>query len=238
MKDRLFIIISILFISLTSQLNAQNRITVTLEEFTSISVAGRADVELVPSKNHEMSITDKNGQPEQVGYEIRNGKLKIKTKPDLKKENEIYIKVPYSLLTSIEAANGAVINSRENLKFEDLNLKALTGGKIEISVETKSINARVTGVSDIILYGKTVSQDVMATTGGNYLAYDLECDDSNVKATSGAQIKVRAKNKIEVSAASRGFVGYIGDPQTTITKSSLGGEIAKHKSKPGVSDTQ
>lgn len=237
MKFRLLIIISIFYIAFSGQLIAQNRITVTLEEFTEILVSGRADVELVPSTSHTMSITDRNGQPGQVKYVIRNGKLKISTKPDLKKKNQIYIKLPYSKLIRIEAANGAVINSRENLKSEDLNLKVLTGGKIELSVQTKSLYARLAQGSDIILYGKTISQDVLANTGGNYLAYDLECDDAIVKSTSGAQAKVRAKKKIEVSVASKGFVGYIGDPETTITKSSMGGEIANYKTKPGLSDT-
>ncbi len=231
MKYRLLLTISILFFAFSTQLIAQNRITVTLEEFTAISVIGRADVELVPSKSHTMSITDKNGQPNQVEYEIKNSELKIKTKPDLKQENEIYIKVPYLALTSIEAVNGAVVNSREDLKSENLKLKAISGGKIELSVKTKTIDARVAQGSDIILYGKTDSQDVVANTGGNYLAYDLDCDDANVKSTSAAQIKVSAKNKIEISASSKGFVGYIGDPNTTITKSSLGGEIANFKSK-------
>jgi hypothetical protein len=233
MKYRNLAIISLLFFALSTHLNAQNRITVTLEEFTAITVIGRADVELVPSKSHTMSITDKNGNPEQVEYVIKNSELKIKTKPDLKQENEIYIKVPYSTLASIEAANGAVVNSSDDLKSENLKLKAISGGKIELSVNTITIYAKVAQVSDIILYGKTNSQNVVANTGGNYLAYDLDCDEAVVKSTSGAQIKVNAKKKIEISATSKGFVGYYGDPNTTITKSSLGGEVANFKSKPG-----
>lgn len=232
------IILALLLTIFSSMLNAQNRITVNLEEFNSIYVTGRADVELIPSNSNEMSITDRKGQPEQVEYEIKNERLKIKTKPDLKKENQIYIKVPYKILTSIEAGNGAVINSREDLEAQEFSFKAHSGGKIELTIHAKKVIAKVTQVSDIILYGKTISQDVVANTGGNYLAYDLECDNTMVRASSGSQAKVKAAKRMDLSSSSKAFVGYIGNPDVTITKSSTGGEIAIYKTNPGNSDNE
>ena len=229
MKLFIQIIISVLFISFSSQIEGQNRITVTLGEFTSLSVSGRTNVELVPSETNEMSIKSRNGKPEEVAFEIKNGELSIKTKPDLKKENEISIKIPYKSLTRIEAATGAVINSREVLKGTDLELKVLAGGKIEISVDVKTIDAKVTQASDIILYGKTVSQNVVANTGGNYLAYELGCEKSTVKASSGAQIKVTANKIIDATSNSKAYVGYIGEPGSATTRTSLSGKIASFK---------
>jgi len=223
------IIISVFFLSFSSLVDGQNRISVTLGEFTSLSVSGRANVELVPSETNEMSIISRNGKPEEVAFEIKNGELKIKTKPDLKKENEISIKIPYKTLTRIEAATGAVINSREELKGTDLELKVLAGGKIELSVDVKTIDAKIIQASDIILYGKTTAQNVVANTGGNYLAYELECEESIIKASSGAQIKVTANRIIDATSNSKAYVGYIGEPGSSITKTSLSGKIAAFK---------
>lgn len=226
------ILLCIILLTFVSSIYGQNRITVTLQGFTSLSVSGSVRVEIVPSGSNQMSITAKNGMPEEVEYEIKNGELKIRAKADLKRENEISIKLPYKNLTSIEAATGAVINSREDLQSENLNLKALTGGKIELSVEARMIDAKVSQVSDIILYGKTISQNVLATTGGNFLAYDMECEESSVKATSGAQIKIKASRKIEATANSKGFIAYIGDPESSHAQTSLGGIIESHKTRP------
>ncbi len=223
------IILSLILFAFVTVLEGQNRITVTLGEFTSLSVSGRTNIMLVPSETHEMSITTRNGKPEDVKFEIKNGELRVKTKPDLKKENEIGIKIPYTTLTRIESATGAVINSKEVLKGVDLELKVLTGGKIELSIDVKTIDAKTIQASDIILYGKTISQNVVANTGGNYLAYDLECEDSYVKASSGAQIKVTAKKIIDATSNSKAFVGYIGEPASTFIKTSLSGEIASFK---------
>ena len=224
--------VSIIILMLMSGLYGQNRITVTLQDFTSLSVSGRADVEILPSDSHKMSITARDGRPEEVEYEIRKGELKIRTKPDLKKENEIAIRIPYSVLSSIEASAGAVINSREELKSKDLNLKAIAGGKIELTVETAMIDAKSTQGSDIILYGTTQYQNVLANTGGNYLAYELESEEAIVKASSGSQIKVKASKKLNATASSKGFVGYVGDPETLQIQTSLGGIIERNKHIP------
>ena len=225
-------IISVIILAIMSGLNGQNRITVTLQDFTKLAVSGGVHVEIISSNSHEMSIVARDGQPEEVEYEIKKGELKIRAKTDLKQKNEILIKLPYKELTSIEAITGAVINSREDLKGKELYLKALAGGKIELSVDAGKVTAKVSQASDIILYGKTFSQEVYASTGGNYLAYDMACKESDVKAVSGAQIKVKASNKIDATVNSKGFVAYIGEPESTHIESSFGGIIESHKKKP------
>lgn len=211
---------------------AQNRITITLDDFSSLSVSGGIDLELIPSESREMSITSRNGQPEEVGVEIKNDELKIKIRPRIDKDDIIKIKLPYKNLSRIEASAGAVINSARDITADKLELEATSGGKLELSLQVNSIDAKVIQVSDIVLYGKAVSQNVLANTGGNYLAYDLECQDSYIKASSGSQAKVTASRIIEATAGSKGYIGYIGEPISTYTKTSLGGEIASFRKKP------
>jgi hypothetical protein len=178
-----------------------------------------------------MNITSLNGQPEDVSLEFKNGELRIWIRPSISKDDNIAIKLPYSKLNKIQASAGAVINSARDLEANDLDLHAKSGGKIELSVEVGSINAKVTQISDIILYGLAVSQNVSVGTGGNYLAYDLDCQDTYIKVSSGSQGKVTASRKIEATANSKAFIGYIGDPVSTYTKTSLGGEISAFKTK-------
>lgn len=229
MKNSISIFCLIILITFAIPLYGQNRLTADLQEFSALSVSGGINVELIPSERHEMSITARNGQPEEVRYEIKNGELSIKVRPDFNQDDEVKVKLPYTGLVRIEATSGSVINSRYDLKGMDLELRAASGGKIELTVEVNSIEAEVTQFADIIVYGKARTQNVSAGTGGNYLAYDLVCDDTFVKATSGAQAKVVARRNIDATAASRGFIGYIGDPSGTYTKTSLGGEIARFR---------
>lgn len=232
MKKIAGLITFLILASITSPLSAQNRITITLDDFSSLNVSGGIDLELIPSESREMSITSRNGQPEEVGVEIKNDELRIRIRPRIDKDDIIKIKLPYKNLTKIEASAGAVINSARDITAGELELVALSGGKIELSLQVNSLDAKVIQVSDIVLYGKAVSQNVVANTGGNYLAYDLECQDSYIKSSSGAQAKVTASRIIEATAGSKGYIGYIGEPVSSYTKTSLGGEIASFRKKP------
>ena len=80
--NRLYILSGAFLLLFVSTLQGQNRITVELQEFTELSVYGRADVEIIPSESNKMNITARNGRPEEVEYEIRNGELKKERKID------------------------------------------------------------------------------------------------------------------------------------------------------------
>lgn len=225
----LSIVTGLLF--LFSIVSAQNTLTIALEDYSSLVVSGRIDLELIPSESKEMTITSKNGHPDEVTVDLLAGELKINLKTRVGNNDEITIKLPYSKLIQIEANSGAVVNSARNFEAGDIQLLAATGGKIELAVEVNSITAKVTQISDIILYGKTVSQNVTVYTGGNYLAYDLNSEDTEITVSSGSQGKVTASRKISATANLKGFIGYIGDPAGVSVKTSLGGEIVSFKTK-------
>lgn len=231
MKKRYIVASLFMAVFLASPADGQNRITMPLEPFVELYVTGGIDVELIPSDAKELSITSRNGQPEEVNVEFKNNGLYLKIRPKIVKDDIISVKLPYSQLLKIDVAAGAVVNSARDLVASDINLVATSGGKIEISLAADMINAKVVHVSDIVLYGKAESQEVSVNTGGNYLAYDLDCKDSYVKVSSGAQAKVTASRLIEATANSKGFIGYIGDPETARIKTSLGGEIISFETK-------
>ena len=63
------------------------------------------------------------------------------------------------------------------------------------------------------------------------MAYDLDCDESTVKATAGSQAKVVANNSIDANSQARSYIAYIGDPNKTSVRTSMGGEVASFKTK-------
>ena len=221
-----------IFFVLSIPSSGQNRITWGIDDFHSLSVSGRLDVELIHSDSKEMTITALNGQPEEVKVDYADGMLKLKILTKLGNKDVINIKLPYTQLKYIHAAAGAKINSARDLVADDLNLEVITGGKIELSIEARNVTAKITQISDIILYGETESQDITVNTGGNYLAYDLACQHTVIKVSSGSQGKVRASSSLDATANAKGYIGYMGDPETISVKTSFGGEVEAVKS-PG-----
>ena len=69
---------------------------------------------------------------------------------------------------------------------------------------------------------------IQAYTWGNFLGYDLQSDDTYVKAATGAQVKVSASGLLDANATSKAFIGYAGEPAEKKVKTSVGGEITPY----------
>ncbi len=229
MNFRFLLLFIVLTGSLSFSLLGQNRITRELEPFGKIAVTGKIKVELVHSETNQMSITVRDGSPDKVIAEVVKEELRIRLKPELGSDAEISVRIPYNHLYGLEASAGATISSRDVLKEKDLTFNILSVGKIELNVEAENIDASVSQGGDLILYGTTNTLNVNASTGGNFLGYDLESKDTYVKAGSGAQAKVIARRIIDATANTKGYVGYKGEPVSTYVKTSFGGEIANFR---------
>lgn len=192
--------------------------------FEQLKVVGNIRLILIPSDKQTLEFeTDQN--LEGLTVESKEGELFLKTKSDLKKDPPLKGKLHYRTLTHIEVTKGAHIQSSDTLKAGILSLKAETGGKVELSVLTDSLSARINQGSDVILYGKSRAQSINAYTWGNYLSYDLDAVDTFVKAATGAQVKVNASGLLDCNATSKATVGYWGEPQQKKIKTSVGGEV-------------
>ena len=75
--------------------------------------------------------------------------------------------------------------------------------------------------------GEARIQAINAYTWGNYLAYDLNVEQTWVKAATGAQVKVQAGEHMSISSTSKATVGYWGDPGEKQISTSVGGEVTQ-----------
>ena len=134
-----------------------------------------------------------------------------------------------SALPDLEITRGAVVQSAEVLKATTLSIKTDTGGKAEFAIETDSLNARVNQGCDLILSGTTRSQSIHASTAGNFLAYELESENTWVKANTGAQVKVNCTKYLNANIKSGAFLGYLDEPEFTEFKKGAGAKISQEK---------
>ncbi len=192
--------------------------------FSQLKVTGNIHVDLVNSDSLLLYIESVESQ-EALDVETENGRLILKTKSELNKAPSINVKLHYINLSSLEIRKGARVQSGDILKTKLLQLDVITGGKIELTIEVDSLSARVNQGADIILYGIARSQNINAYSWGNFLGYDLNAENSYVKAATGAQVKVNTHTILEANATSKAFIGYAGDPENKKLKTSVGGEI-------------
>jgi hypothetical protein len=196
--------------------------------FKQVRVAGNIHLELVSSDSNFLKF-DEESEADKLNISWGNGMLTLNNPLDLKKSPAISVKLYCTEISGLETTRGAVVQSADILTARTLNLSADSGAKVELTLSSDSISARVVKGSDIILSGNTRSLSVTANSAGNFLGYELEAKNAWVKANTGAQIKVYSSDYLNANSTGGAFVGYMGDPELKEVKNSLGGDVIQEK---------
>jgi hypothetical protein len=221
---RVIFIVSIVF-ALLLPATGQQHIHKLNTPLAQIKVSGNIHLTLLPSDDTYLEFETEEF-PESLTIEQDKSQLLLRSKTELKQSPALEVKLHHKSLTGLEITRGAVVQSSDTLHYDVLSLKVETGGKVEITVATDSLNARVNEGSDIILYGTTRILQVNANTVGNCLAYELRAVHAWVKASTGSQVKVNVTGLLNANASGTSFIGYLGEPEVKEFKTSLGGKIS------------
>lgn len=194
--------------------------------FDQVRVAGNIHLQLIASDTMQFEFNDEE-IPKELNISWDEKMVTLKSPLELKKAEAINVKLYYTTLTALDVARGSVVQSADTLKTKTLSLRVDTGGKVELAISVDSLSARVSQGSDIILRGYTRSQQIQANSVGNFLGYELAANNTWVKATTGAQVKVNSTRFLNVNSMGGAFVGYLGTPEKREFKNSLGGDITQ-----------
>ena len=206
--------------------SAQNKVVREVSSFDQVRVSDNVKVTFKKS-DREMITVIANG----IGYdkiitETSKRELRIKVKSTFYKETDVYIEVEYKQLRSIEASNKSIINFTEVVTGDEITLKATGGAVINLDVDVSAVKASLSNGGRIEIAGKADLQEVDASIGAKYNAYEFETENGFVKSNTNSDVVVWVKNKLEASAGSKAIVKYRGKPAELKSSTSLGGKIS------------
>jgi hypothetical protein len=99
------------------------------------------------------------------------------------------------------------------------------GGECRLRIFADTVSASVTEGSILVLKGETRFLDVKVGTGATLSGYDLIAEEVTALANSAGKAKIAVNKYLKATATSKGFIGYIGDPEKVEKEATLGGEI-------------
>ena len=234
MKKIFTLALSLLFIYGGDKLSAQkNNETRYPGPFSKIVATGNVRVELYPSDSSYISIEVEGTTLDNLITETNDeGEYAIRLKTNTPREAKVLAKLYFQQLEALTAENQALITGNKIVALDDADFIARSGGKIELEINIKNLTAEAKKGGVMVLSGSVEKQQVEVTTGGTYSAYKLEARDSYVKSSTGGIAKVVSRRIMDATANAKGFIGYVGNPVSTYTKSNLGGEIDNFKEIP------
>jgi len=115
-------------------------------------------------------------------------------------------------LSAIEASSGSDIRGENELRLEELSVRASGGSDVDLAVQAESLEFTVSGGSDLRVSGDTKSLAIEASGGSDVSARSLESERAEVTLSGGSDASVHASEAIVVDARGGSDVSVYGDP--------------------------
>jgi hypothetical protein len=195
--------------------------------FNKINVSNGIDVELILDKSCGIEWNLGNIDPDKVIAKIEDKTLKLRTKLGINKDAVIKAKVYYNELIGLTSTGRAVIWSEEELFLDNITFLLGGGGEARLIVHADTLNAALAEGSVITLEGEATVVDVKVGTGASFSGYNLDSKVAKVFASSGGKAKIAVSENLYARATTKGFIGFIGEPEFLVKDANLGGEISQ-----------
>lgn len=210
-----------------SAVYAQNTETRKLDDFKTIGVGEAIELILIPGNKNEAKIVADNIDLEDIKTRVYGSTLKIELSGSNYRNIDVEITLTYKQLEELSVSSAADVKTRGAIKASDFEVSVSSAGSANLEVDATNIEVSVSSSGDLVLEGSATSQRVGVSSAGVYKGYDLNCDESYVKASSAGSARVTANKKIDARASSAGSVKYKGNPDKVYVNASSGGSASK-----------
>lgn len=198
-----------------------------LGDFKELKVYDRIEVELIKSDENKVVVSGKN--TEDVVFVIKNGLLKVRMTLDkIFNGAETEVKVYCKNIDIIDANEGTFIGSNDVFEQFEIDLRAQEGGSIRIQVKDMTfLNIKAITGGVIHTSGNSKNQNVDINTGGQYKGKELHTEKTEVTIKAAGEADVYATKEVIAKVRAGGNVYIYGNPETVDENTVLGGKIVR-----------
>lgn len=179
----------------------------TVASFTSVSVSGAYDVEIVVQKDQNVELEGDDNLLPLISTDVRGGVLEVSNSQSLSTRNKLRLRISVPSLEGISSsgASDIVISS---VKSEGFGIDISGAGSLRVSGETKTLEMKLSGAGDVD-------------------AKDLHAQNVNVHSSGAATADVYATAELRAAVSGAGNVNYYGDPKSVKEDISGAGTLTK-----------
>jgi hypothetical protein len=194
-------------------------------DFSSIKVSHGLDLYITQSNDVSLSIEADENLHDLIITDVENSVLRIYATENIRRASSKKIILNIEDLSAIKATSGSNVNVTNTIEVDDLEINTTSGANLNLDINTQKLNCQSTSGSNVRLSGKTDYLTAKATSGSHIKALNLMTNNSNVKATSGADISVNTSKELTARATSGGDIRYSGNPEIVNKSDSSAGSV-------------
>lgn len=207
---------------------AQKKETRKVGAFDYVSLGISADLTITQGSSNSLVLEGDADDLEKIETYVTDGKLKIKTESSSWFGNNMdHVKIKVTLVNfrGASVSGSGYITNSNNLKGNDIGLSVSGSGKIQIFVESKSIDAHISGSGRINLEGKTNAMDLHISGSGGVNSIELATNVLEAHISGSGSAKVSVKDEIDAHISGSGSIRYEGNPAKIREKVSGSGSV-------------
>ncbi|WP_339919273.1 head GIN domain-containing protein [uncultured Flavobacterium sp.] len=204
------------------------QVTKNLGDFSDIKVFDKLKVELISSSENKAEIT--GNRESEVEFVNKNGELKIRMPfPKLLSGDDITIKLYFRNIESITATEGSFVSCDTRFKQTIMDLSAKEGAQINIDLDVEKVNVKAVTGGIIELSGKALNQDVVIMSGGNLQSKELHTSQTSINVSAGGNAEIHASTLVDAKVKAGGSIYIYGSPRQINKETLFGGTIVEKK---------
>jgi Putative auto-transporter adhesin, head GIN domain len=224
-KFKILTLMSVLGIFIGANAFAQNSETRPMSSFNEISLSGIGDITLKQGNQESVKIEVDNIDLDDIITEVKNNRLKIRYRDNLKFRNQVEVKIEitYKSIQRLDLSGAVSLKSESTIQSTDFKIDASGAGNVNLKLNASKLYVHASGAGNILIEGKVDSQYVELSGAGSFKAFNLVSQkaDLELSGASTANIQVQQSLSAQVSGASS--VRFKGDPTSrNINKSGVG----------------
>ncbi|MFB0909770.1 MAG: head GIN domain-containing protein [Flavobacterium sp.] len=202
------------------------QVTRDLGEFSAIKIYDRLTVSLILSSENKIIITgNREGEVEVVN---NNGELKLRMPfPKLLSGEDISVKLYFKNIESIAVSEGSQVSSEAKFKQTIMDLNAREGAEIKIDLDVEKVNVKAVTGGIIELSGQASNQDVTLMTGGILKSKELETSQTTISVSAGGNAEIHATTLVDAKVRAGGSIYIYGSPKQINRETLFGGTITE-----------
>ena len=168
-----------------------------------------------------------NNLHEIIETRVKGNVLEIYTKENIRWAEEKKVMVTVEHLSGLETSSGSNAWSKNQIKSENLEMKASSGANLTMDVDAGTLKTDCSSGANVRLSGLAKEAELEASSGANLKGEDLKADNCKMRASSGGNVSATVNGRLEAKASSGGNIVYFGQPAETEVNTSSGGNIHK-----------
>lgn len=194
-------------------------------EFDQIHVSRGMNVYVTQGSPAKVVVIADNNLHEIIETRVKGNVLEIYANENIRWAEEKKVMVTVEHLSGLETTSGSNAWSKNQIKSENLEMKASSGANLTMDVDAGYLKTDCSSGANVRLSGMAKDAELGASSGANLKGEDLKTDNCKMRASSGANVSATVNGKLEANASSGGNIVYYGQPADTDVNTSSGGNI-------------